>query len=143
MGREQNGQIVVGADLVQQIQQLTLARLVHAGHGLVEDQNVGQGLQRHGQQHPLDLSAGQRTHPLVDKRFGIDPLQAFQHLASQLRRGRQKDRPAGDGRHEQIQHAHRIAPVKAGALGHIADAGVHPVAGGGLELDGAGIGYLP
>ena len=93
------------------VQQLALPLHIHTGERLVQDQDVGHRLQRHGQQHPLQLAAGQRAHALV------------QQLARRAPGSRQRsdtvpaapwgwaDTPASWRwtRRTEVQHAHRVA----------------------------------
>jgi len=58
VGGQEDGQVIFGAQLVQHVQQLVLALDVHAGQGFVQNEDVGHRLQRQGQQHPLQLTAG-------------------------------------------------------------------------------------
>ena len=76
VGGQEDGQVVLGAQLVQHLQQLVLPLDVHAGQGLVQDQDVGHRLQGQGQQHPLELAAGQASHGLVQQVLPVDPGQA-------------------------------------------------------------------
>ena len=57
VGDHQNGQVEALADLVQHIHQIILSFHIHAGQGLVQNQDIGQGLQSQRQQNPLQLSA--------------------------------------------------------------------------------------
>ena len=143
VGGQEDGQVVVGADLVQHVHQLLLPVDVHAGEGLVQHQDVGQGLQRQGQQHPLQLPAGQGPHPPIQQALPVNPAQALRHPGPQAPGGGQEHRVFGDGGGEEVEHAHRIPPVKDRGLGHVADQGPGLVPPGPLELDGAGVGDLP
>ena len=81
---------------------------------------MGEGLQRHGQQHPLQFPAGQGAHPLVDELAGVDPVQTGGYPPAQRRGDGEEHRPAADGGGEQVQYAHRVAGIKGGTLRNIA-----------------------
>ena len=119
---------------------------------------MGQRLQGHGQKHPLELAAGQASHGLVQQVLPVDSGQTAGHQLPVAPGHGQADRPAGDGGGEEVQYAHRVPPVKAGGLGHIADEGAGPPGGEGSvgpvgqpdgrpvgrgEGDGAGVWHLP
>ena len=142
MGGQQDGQVVLAADLVQHIQQLALPIDVHPGERLVQNEDMGQGLQRQGQQHPLQLAAGERAQAFVDQAVPMYPRKALQHPCAQASGRGQKDRPVRNGGGEKVQDAHRVPPVEAGGLGHIPDQGPRPAAPRALEHDAPAVGHL-
>ena len=142
MGGEENGEIILLPHLVEHVEELSLPLDVHTGERLVQDEDMGNRFQRHGQQDPLELSAGERADALIHQGLGVDPAQAAEDPFPQLFRGGQKNRPVRDGGDEQVQHAHRVAAVEAGALGHIADERTGVFSAGALEVDLTGVGQL-
>ena len=72
----------------------------------------------------------------------MDPAQTAEDPFPQLFRGGQKNGPVRDGGDEQVQHAHRVAAVEAGALGNIADERTGMFSAGTLEVDLTGVGQL-
>ena len=83
MGGHKDGQIVFGADLIEHIQQQFHAIDIHAGHRLVQNQNMGYRLQSQSQQHPLQFPAGQSAQPPVDQLFGMNACEALDHFFPQ------------------------------------------------------------
>ena len=79
-----------------------LAAHVYAREGLVQDQNLWQGLQGQGHEDPLQLAAGKRTDALVEQCFAVDAGQALGHLVTQGGGDRQEHRPPADGGGEEI-----------------------------------------
>ena len=138
VGGHEDGQVETLSDLVQHVHQVCLTLHIHAGEGLVQDQDVGQGLQGQGQQHTLQLAAGEGAHPLVDEVLAVDTLQTLQHLVPHGPAQAQKGGPLAHAAGEEVGNGHGIAGIKGGGLGDIADAGRLTVAHtGGGEGDNA------
>ena len=142
MGGEEDGEIIFLPDLVQHIQQQMLSPHIDPGQRLVQNENLRNGLQRQGQQHPLELPAGEGADALLNQRLTVDPGQALGYLVPQMAGDRQENRPAADGGGEEIQDTDGIAPVETGALGDVADFGVGGISPGQLKLDRTGVGNL-
>ena len=121
MGGHQNGQIVGLPNLIQHVHQGGHALHIHAGKGFVQNQDIGDGFQRQGQQHPLQFSAGKRAHPLVDQILTVNPVQAFQNGLPHGLGDTQKSGTLAHAAGEKIRNGNRLPGIKAGALGHIAD----------------------
>ena len=91
----QNGKIVGFADFIQHVHQGLHTFYVHTGERLVQNQNIGQRLQRKSQQHPLQLTAGEGANPLVDQIGGVqfdipmdmDYDDPYQNLHIHLKKG--------------------------------------------------------
>ena len=136
MGSHQDGQIVGAADFVQHIHQGTHALYIHAGKGLVQDQNIGQRLKSQSQQHTLQFAAGEGANPLVYQILAVDPIQTFQDLGSHGFGQTEKCRAAAHAASKEISYADGVAGVKGRTLGHITDArSALPLPGGGESDD--------
>lgn len=85
---------------------------------------MGDGLQGHGQQYPLELPAGEGADALVEQSLPMDPGQAALHPLPQVGGDGEEHRPATDGGGEEVQDTDGVPPVKAGALGDVTDLGV-------------------
>ena len=79
MGDHQDGQIAFFPDLVQHIHQRLHTLHIHAGEGLVENENIGHGFQRQGQKNPLQLAAGEGANPFIDQIHPMHHIQTVQN----------------------------------------------------------------
>lgn len=84
VGGEEDGEIIFLPDLVQHIQQQMLSPHIDPGQRLVQNENLRNGLQRQGQQHPLELPAGEGADALLNQRLTVDPGQALGYLVPQM-----------------------------------------------------------
>ena len=139
VGGHEDGQVVGFPDFIQHIHKGVHSLHIHAGQGLVQNENVRDRLQGQGKQHPLQLTAGESAHPLVNQVLPVYPLQTgFYRLAHGF--GQTQERgAAAHAAGEQIRHADGLAGIKAGALGHIADPGLFAPLTRLAESDDAGI----
>ena len=72
----------------------------------------------------------------------MHPGQTCTHSGPQAPGGGQEHRIAGDSGGEEVEHADRVSPVKAGRLRHVADQRPGLVAPCPLELNGSGVRHL-
>ena len=72
----------------------------------------------------------------------MHPGQTCTHSGPQAPGGGQEHRIAGDSGGEEVEHANRVSPVKAGRLRHVADQRPGLVAPCPLELNGSGVRHL-
>ena len=123
VGGHKDGQVIGFADLVQHIHETDHTFNVHTAQGLVQDQNIGHGLQGQSQQHPLQLAAGEGAHPLVNQVLPVYPLQTFQHGFPQVFSETKESGASAQTAGKQVCNGDGIAGIKGGGLGDIANAG--------------------
>jgi len=80
--------------------------------------------QRQRQQHPLQFAAGEGSYPLVDQFLSVYPGKALCHRVLHGLAEAEKSGAAAHAAGEQVGHADRVAGVKSGTLGNVADAGL-------------------
>ena len=120
---QQDGE--AAGQLHQQLVELGRGRAVHAGRGLVQQQQLGMGGQGAGDEHPLPLPAGQGGEGApaqLGQPDGGQRLLGRLPVLSAVRAGREVAHPAHA---HHVQDGDREQGVEAGVLGHVA----HPAAG--------------
>ena len=121
MGGHQNGKVIILPQLVQHIHEGFHSLHIHTGKGLIQNQDIGNGIQCQCQQHSLQLTTGECTDPLVDQFLPMNPLQTGAYMAAHLLAQSQKSRPAAHATGKKIGYGHRIAGIEGRTLGNITD----------------------
>ena len=123
--RDQNDRhVLLGAKLGNDIVKKLQTVLVDARDRLIEEQQVGHGIERERQKHALQFAARQCAEPPVDEVLGMDAREALQDARPQRLRGKEPDGAAREARHEDVHDARRRTDVEAQVLRHIADDGL-------------------
>ncbi|BDH58847.1 hypothetical protein MTP03_37860 [Tsukamurella sp. PLM1] len=124
-GHQDRGTVV--GELAQERRDRRLRALVHAGEGLVEEQNARLLRDAAGHERPFALSAGQLPDLPVAVLGELDPFQGPVHrLPVRAARPPREPHPAVPPRHHDVPHRDREAPVHVLRLRHIADGAVAP-----------------
>ena len=111
VGNQQHAAIQAGADVFYQLVKGRLAREVHPLHGLVKHQKIGLAQDGAGDEHPLQLAAGEALNGAV---------QASGH-AGFGKGGEDFRRPGGGGQAHEAGHRHGQGGIEAELLRHIAN----------------------
>lgn len=62
VGGEEDGEVIGAANFVQQLHDQVFPAHIHAGKGLIQNQDLRNRLQGQGQEDPLQLSAGEGSN---------------------------------------------------------------------------------
>ena len=86
VGNEQHGRAEIPPQGAQQVQDLGLDGHIQGRGGLIENQHIGLGQQRHGDHHALAHAAGQFMGILVEPARGIGDAHRVEHAQGRAAR---------------------------------------------------------
>ncbi len=118
VGGEEDGQVIILADLVQHVQHQVLAPHIHPDRDSSSRMRIwGMGSRAMASEDPLELPAGEGADALVEQSLPMDPSQAALHPLPQVGGDGEEHRPAADGGGEEVQDADGVPRSKLGLWG--------------------------
>ena len=133
--RDQNDRhIFLGAQLEHDLIEELETVLIDAGDGLIEQEQVGQGLEGESEENALQFAAAQCTETTIDQVFGFYAREIVEHLSAKVMRRKQPDRSAREASHEKIHDRCGRADVETQILRHVADDGVTGMFAFGIDV---------
>ena len=133
MRDEEDREILLGAQLRDDLVEECQSALINARDGLIEEEQVWDGVEREREENALQFSARECAEAAVDEVLRPHARKALRGTCTIATCGAEPDGARRDARHKEIHDGGRCAHVEAEVLRDVADDGAAGMAPLGVD----------